>query len=156
MRPSFPRRAAVAWLAAVSTACGITVRPHASIPPDIVAPSGGIDPDASSPPRADSPAGGTGVQRVCRANALPGDWVAIDYVPLEQCPNAGGEQYTGALVVRHTAYNRGAELLICADQQVPRQWRRRARVDDPGLELLCRSSTRPAPVSDRIIRIQKQ
>jgi hypothetical protein len=79
-------------------------------------------------------------RNVCRRGGITTAWLAVDYYQEPGCPIAGGEQYTGAVVVRHEQRARGTALLACADQRVPRGWAREALPADAAVEGLCRTS----------------
>jgi hypothetical protein len=83
--------------------------------------------------------------------------VIVDYYITDECPAIGEERYTGALLLRHAIYPRDAEILVCADQRVPKGWRRLADpVEDPNLHLLCQSSLNDRPIAERVMRIRRQ
>jgi hypothetical protein len=71
---------------------------------------------------------------VCRAHPRRTGWIAVDYrVGGELCPAAGdGEPHNVALIERFDHKPRGAIMVVCADQAVPRNWTRddRREVDD--------------------------
>jgi hypothetical protein len=145
----------VVWLVFAVAACGIHVRPHdpnaSGLPPSRGVGPGGPEPTSSDPRTSDG-----GPQNTCRASRLPSDWVIVDYVESSECPSLGGERYNGARIIRHATFPRGVEIVVCADQRVPRGWRRQGRVEDADLESLCRSSLRTRPLSERVMRIHRE
>lgn len=80
----------------------------------------------------------------------------IDYVESSECPPIGGERYNAASTVRHAGYPRDAEIVVCADQRVPKGWRRQGRVDDPENHDVCPSSRVERPISERVMRIRNR
>jgi hypothetical protein len=74
------------------------------------------------------------VLRVCRGAGRRG-WVAIDYVTDSlACPANRGRKaaYRTALITRYDRQPVGAELTVCADQPVPRNWDRARFVEGDG------------------------
>lgn len=66
------------------------------------------------------------ISEVCRVSVRSG-WVAVAYtLGSKRCPpnREADNLYTGAMVMRHDQQPVGAELVVCADQAVPRNWRR--------------------------------
>jgi hypothetical protein len=66
------------------------------------------------------------VLRVCRSSGRRG-WVAIEYLTDSlTCPASRGRQaaFRTALITRYDHLPVGAELTVCADQRVPRNWHR--------------------------------
>ena len=127
-------------------ACGLQLHPQAGQAPPTFNPRIPSPNSVSSAPS--SP------QRACR-NAIPRDWVAVDFMTTDDCPVNEQERYSGALVVRHTDLPRGTELRVCADQRLPRGWRRLRWTGEDALPEQCPSSGDTRPVSERVIRIEK-
>jgi hypothetical protein len=82
--------------------------------------------------------------------------VITDYFISPDCPVLGTERYNGAQIARHADYQRDAEIVVCADQRVPRGWRRLEPVEDPGLDFLCPTSKPNTPLAERVMRIRRQ
>lgn len=143
-------------LAGLTAACGTTVRPHAPPDPGPQPPLPVVDPDGSPHPTSDPRRSDARTQYVCRSAQLSTAWVILDYVESPECPGMGGERYNGAVVVRHSAYPRDSELVVCADQRVPRGWDRVSSGDDPDHPSLCRSTRNPRPLSERVMRIRRR
>lgn len=62
-------------------------------------------------------------RRVCRASR-PAGWIAVAYVPGDDCPRAAGDATnTAAVVVQIAGRGPNAVLDVCADERVPRGWR---------------------------------
>jgi len=157
MPPSYARRPSAALLLIVAVACSVHMgsrNPSGSgFPPS----RPGIDPDAPHLPTTDPRTFSADVQRSCRGSNLSATWVIVDYFVSDECPGLGAERYNGARIVRHAQYPLDAEIVVCADQGVPKGWRRlKLAGEDTDLQLLCRSSVRDRPVSDRLMRIRRQ
>ena len=145
----------VCWALLAGIGCsGMQIRPHVSDTGPVFGAArptlGEVDTG-----RVSSGTSSATVQTICRTAGVPRAWVAVDYVEVESCPASKGERFTGALLVRHSVYNKGSELLVCANQRVPNGWRRAGAVTDPTLTYLCQSSLTDKPVEDRVMRIYK-
>lgn len=95
---------------------GIDVGPRAPTDPT---PAPGDLPGPSSGTRLPSE------RRVCRTSGVPRGWIVVDYVDaLGECPARTGpdSSATAAVLARHAGMPRGAELEVCADQRIPRDW----------------------------------
>ena len=142
------------WALPAGTGCGMQIRPHVSDTEPVFGVArptlGEVD-----TARVTSSTSGATVQTICRSAGVPRAWVVVDYVEEESCPATNGERFTGALLVRHSVYNAGSELLVCANQRVPSGWRRTGAVTDPNLTYLCQSSIADKPVEERVMRIYK-
>ena len=104
-------------LAALS-GCGTTFHPRA---PGDGAPVPGSESIARGPQIEDAP-----MREGCRVTGRSG-WIAVAYtVAGERCPpNRDPEDpYNGATLLRYDLQPRGAKLVVCADQPVPRGWQR--------------------------------
>lgn len=145
-----------AILIVATLACGIHVRPHdpnaSGLPPY----PRGVEPGGPNPTASDPRTSDPDNQSICRASRLPSEWVIVDYVGSSECPSLGGERYNAARVTRHARFPREAEIVVCADQRVPRGWRRQGRVEETDLESLCRSSLSDRPLSERVMRIHRE
>jgi hypothetical protein len=147
---------APAWAAVFllwSSACGIHVRPHDPTASGLPPTSPGVDPGA--PPSTNPRTGGSSIQTTCRASSLPSAWVIIDYFESSECPALGGERYNGARIVRHATYPRDSEIVVCADQRVPKGWRRQGPVEESDFQYRCLSSIRTRSLSERVMRIRR-
>jgi hypothetical protein len=68
----------------------------------------------------------------------------------------GAERYNASRIGRHASYPRHASIVVCADQRVPRGWRRQQQVDEVEYQSLCRSSRQNRPVAERVMRILRE
>jgi len=145
------------WIAILfalaANACGVSVR---NTDPGFSPPPGGVEPGVARPPAAVARRPDARGRIVCRGSGFSRDWVILDYVISPDCPAMGGERYNGALIVRHATYPRDSEVVVCADQPVPRGWRRGRVVDEAEFHSLCQSSLHVRPVSERVMRIHRQ
>lgn len=97
-------------------ACGATIQPRAG------------DSDAPQPESISrtGQAAEPIIREVCRVSVRSG-WIAVAYTRgSNRCPpnREADNPYNGAMIMRHDQQPLGAELVVCADQPVPRNWRR--------------------------------
>jgi hypothetical protein len=67
------------------------------------------------------------VDRACRAHGVPRGWVATAYVSAgDACPRWRDDEsvYNAAVIERLEGRAVGTRMTVCADQGVPRTWRR--------------------------------
>ncbi len=146
MRRSTTPSAAILLAAALGCAGGVELRgidvgaPRDAAGPRVGTLPGAVDSVPRRPPvgpvQPGAPIADPGAERrVCRASR-PTGWIAVAYLPGDDCPRAAGDatNATAALVVRLAGRGPNAVLDVCADERVPRGWRveRRAIVDAAG------------------------
>lgn len=145
---------AVVYACAPGQGAPISVRPRVGSSGDTSASDiGGLQ-----GPRSGPGAGRSAVERrVCRTSGWASDWVAVAYESVSsECPRRSEDDSSGiaATIVRLDAYPVGAELDMCADQMVPKDW---APESAENVELPPRcpgAAPRGAPTTKRIRRMR--
>jgi hypothetical protein len=125
------RAAAMVSAFAVLAACSALKGSITAVQPRLGA-GGVVDTGALRFPRPDTGTVGVTtdprsdvVRRVCRTSGWPRGWVATAYESGSgECPLRSGADSTAlaAIIVRLDAHPVGAELDVCADQAVPKDW----------------------------------
>jgi hypothetical protein len=95
-----------------SAGCGTTVIRSPTTPPGrpVVAPAA-VARDV-----------GGSIRTVCRGFNVSSFWAITDYVVSRQCETRSGITYNAMVIEDLSLYQRGARVLICANQRRPADW----------------------------------
>ena len=126
--------------------------PGTSADPDVGG-SGGIPRSPGSSPGASS-------SQLCRNQAIPRGWVAVEYLPSSNCPPlspSGDSGPNAMLLTRHTEFPPETVITVCADQRVPTNWSKEDSEAQEGASGRCPrkpNDTRTGPTVMRIRRLR--
>ena len=147
------------WLLTLVGCSGMQVQsgrqagiPGTSADPDVGG-TGGIPRSPGSTPGASS-------SQLCRNQAIPRGWVAVDYLSSSNCPplSPNGDPGPNAmLLTRHTEFPPETVITVCADQRVPTNWSREDYEAQEGSSGRCSrkpGDTRTSPTVMRIRRLR--
>jgi hypothetical protein len=112
----------------IVAACGTAVYPRVGGISDRYPALPPAGPAANPGPDLVEGAGGTAVRQVCRNHGAPSGWVITQYRQGgDECAHGEGDNGFNVAVIEHLRHASGRTLTICADQAVPRGWRRDLR-----------------------------
>lgn len=111
-------------------------------------------------PRSPGSSPGGGSSLICRNQAIPREWVAVDYVSSPSCPPVSGGKESGPnsmLLTRYSVLPPETLLTVCADQRMPKDWVREPLESAEAESGRCPrlpGDTRTSPTVTRIRRIR--
>jgi hypothetical protein len=94
-------------------------------------------------------------RRVCRGAAVPGGYVAVDYVNSTECGTVGDSAHVYNAIVVTDLVNRSrvTTIVICTGQKIPSGWE---RLGNDEVTSQCRRSSTDQPSAENTIQIIKK